>query len=256
MEMRKSKKSILDSRVPDNYSKIKFKTGPNNRKGIPLDLKVHYCTIGLCNSKFKPCINFSSGDYCPYQTYELMERPRSNSKQYQSYLDEYNLQMTLKVLNDYIDDDIEKAIYGELDNETYNKVVLDLSKKLNKFMIKSYASYNKIFRDINIVIIEETKKLNEKAKSEEEYVFEINDYFLFIMPIPPNILDENGKSYWHSLSNSSVWIKKDKLTSDFWSKFECESSSRMSGFYQSRFRSIKAELESKYGLITMLKLTK
>lgn len=254
----KLKNSIVDQSLDEKFVKLSiFEHKEHKSDIIPKFLTLNYCEIGLCNSIYKPCTKKTG--FCPYMYTHKLELPYNNhSKEYDEYIKEYHLQKTLKILNEFMDDDLEKAIYGELNKEKYDILIGKLAEKLAYTIKLEDLHFHRIFADISSKIRENKEKEKEKLKAKEVVVDEIGNYIIIRMPGLPDVLDENGKSLWCHYQPFSPYgiIEKCKFDYDFWYKLN-KYRPWQSWFidrYDRNIEKINSQIEEKYGFVTAFNL--
>lgn len=244
------KKSVLDQSVPQNWIKIRISECERTKYGDNFNgIKVAYCSLNICNSEKKPCQCSWTG--CPYQDFVMHERPRSNNKEYEKYIEEYRLQITQKTLNNFKDERILKYLNGELENWQYKSLVKFLATKIS---ISNNLNCDPIFNDIRkeINFLKSQKNIHEKEK--RRVIYDIGEYYYITVSHLPQY-KINNKSIWHQLNAFDAWIIKENLTVEL---FNYIKSIRMESYlqkdYDDNIQKLEEQMDEYYGLITMFKL--
>lgn len=254
------KKSEIDSQQPDGYVKIDI-TSQEKTRGNYLSyngVRICYCSIGVCNSEVKPCESMIGG--CPYHVKVHHEQPRKNTKKYDKYLEERNIQLEQSVLYPFWDDKMERIMYGECTEEERKAVVTMLSHKMEVYDLKAKSNRSLLIRDALQLRLardkQETQKNNEVKAANKKVVFEIGEYLYIKISYMPQIKDENGKSLWHKLDTSYGWVLKENFSKYFHKELQSISMRRswLVDDYKKDMVLLDQQLEENYGLITLIKL--
>lgn len=254
----KIKESIYDSQQDEKTAKINFYVTYDNKRKID-DFTISYCTLGICDSNYKPCANSISLTSCPYLKTITKKRPRKNSKDYEVFKQELKLQMIYFYLNDFINEKLIQAINGQLNDEEYQQIVNEIADKIDDYYAEQLSKYHKIGSDILVAKkINESQKLKEKEKN-KQVLFEIGDYFYIKIRNLPDVFDDNRNSLWYLKTTEHGWVKKENFTKSFYEQLKngpvkaYVQFNRFSDYFED-LKLLEKQLEEKYGMITIFNL--
>jgi hypothetical protein len=245
----KLKNGIMDSWIPQGFAKIAISHYDKSHRE-PEHLFMSLCSCSGCYHIGQLC---SKG--CPYMVTKKYERPHRNSKQYDTWLSEFTLQMTQKHLQVVNDDKIERYLNGELLGHEYQPLVNLLADNLKEYQVDR-IHHDKIFRDIFLEIRRRVQNNEIERKNNKQMVWDLNGYYYIEMSSLPEKWEE-GDKIWDKCMWNGVWILKEKFTRELWmyiKKYECMLSQYKKNDYRADLKNLQQQLDENYGLITMFTL--
>lgn len=256
---KKLKNSTTDASVPENHTRISVVSHEKERGNSYSwnGVRVTYCSIGVCDSSYKPCESMFGS--CPYVVNKKIEQPRKNTKAYDKYLKERNMLIEQSMLYDYWDERIERIINGESSEEERQAVVVSLSHKMHDWELNSRKDKSTLIRDA-YYIRERRKKEKQAVKTKEkeenkQVLFSIGDYFYIKIPhMPYKVEVKDSTKTWHKINTSDGWILKENFTKEFYQKIQYQERHWLREEYAKNMRLLAQQLEENYGMITMFNL--